>query len=106
LLGLVRGGVISENFRSEDAEKWIRYFTDMGRIRHFSAGSGAEDVSMRKLKLVDFLRQRGFNVLNVGGVPPEVTDYRHLIDVVLHEHERQAANVVATARYSQSTLTY
>ena len=97
LLGLVRGGVISENFSSEDAEKWIGYFTDMGRIRHFSAGSGAEDVSMRELKLVDFLRQRGFNVVNVGGVPPEVTDYRHLIDVVLHEHERQAANVVATA---------
>jgi arginine deiminase len=43
------------------------------------------------------VRSRGYTVHFVGGEPPATDFIRHLFTVVLYEHDRQGANVVATA---------
>jgi arginine deiminase len=75
----------------------IDYLPEIGRIRRFAAGSGEEDESVRALKIVDWLRRQGFGISYVGGPPPAEPSIAHLFDKVLAEHQRQAANVVATA---------
>jgi arginine deiminase len=65
-------------------------------VRLYRAGSGDEDASVHDLKLVDYVRQRGYDVTFVGGAPPDTPDFEYLIEVVLREHALQAANVVAT----------
>jgi arginine deiminase len=97
LIGFMKGVAASEGVSEEDATKAVSYFQDMGQVRWYVAGSGVEDDSVKGLELVDYVRRRGFEVLNVGGPPPEEVDYRHLVDVVLCEHEREATNVLATA---------
>jgi arginine deiminase len=49
------------------------------------------------MKLVDYVRSRGYAVHFVGGDPPNSDTIRHLFTTVLNEHEHQGANVVATS---------
>lgn len=79
-----------------DVEGALAFLKDFGRVRHFRAGSGAEDETLGEIKLVDFVRKRGYDVQFVGGPPPKSPDFEYLFEVVLAEHARQAANVVAT----------
>ena len=97
LIGFLRGAASDEGVDGDEAEKVIGDLGEIGWIRRYVAGSGTEDEAVQGLKLADWLRRRGFEVLTVGGPPPAETDYRHLVKVVFAELERQAANVLATA---------
>ena len=93
LKGMAADGAISDDDLSA-AQEFIR---DFGTVRMFRAGSGDEDAGVGKMKLVDYVRSRGYRVHFVGGDPPETETIRHLFTTVLYEHERQGANVVATS---------
>jgi len=90
--GLARSGGISE----DDAEAAAGFLKDFGEVRLYRAGSGVQDTKVTG-KLVDYVRAKGYRVDFVGGQPPKEPDLQYLFDVVMDEHSRQAANVVATA---------
>lgn len=97
LTAFVKGMGTRVQFADADVAAAVSYLADVGRVRLYRAGSGEEDLSVKDLKLVDYVRQRGYEVVFVGGQPPETPDLEYLIEVVLREHALQAANVVATA---------
>jgi arginine deiminase len=96
LTAFVKGMGTRPQFADADVAAAVSYLADVGRVRVYRAGSGEEDLSVKDLKLVDYVRQRGYEVVYVGGPPPEAPDFEYLIEVVLREHALQAANVVAT----------
>lgn len=82
----------------EDVKAALDYAKELGKVRLFRAGSGEEDASVKDMKLVDYVRSKGYAVHWVGGERPDPADQlRHLFQAVMHEHRRQGANVVATA---------
>jgi arginine deiminase len=91
--GMAADGGISD----DDLKEARDFMKDLGLVRLFRAGSGDEDPSVKDMKLVDYVRSRGYTVHFVGGEPPSTDVIRHLFTTVLYEHERQGANVVATA---------
>jgi arginine deiminase len=93
LKGIAADGSISDDELTE-ARDFIR---DFGYLRLYCAGTGEEDTSVKEMKLVDYVRSRGYAVHFVGGEPPSSDLIRHLFAVVLPEHQHQGANVVATA---------
>jgi arginine deiminase len=93
LKGMAADGSMSE----EDLTEARDFIKDFGYLRLYRAGSGEEDTSVKDMKLVDYVRGRGYAVHFVGGEPPSSDLIRHLFAVVLAEHQRQGANVVATA---------
>lgn len=97
LTAFVKGLGTRAQFSDDEVSAAVSHLSDFGRVRRFIAGSGDEDVSLGDLKLVDYVRTRGYDVIHVGGVPPAKPDLEYLVDVVLREHAFQAANVVATA---------
>ena len=97
LTAFVKGMGAREQFADADVTAAVSYLADVGRVRVFRAGSGEEDTSVKDLKLVDYVRRQGYDVVYVGGPPPEQPDIEYLMEVVLREHALQAANVVATA---------
>ncbi|HEY2463107.1 MAG TPA: arginine deiminase family protein [Steroidobacteraceae bacterium] len=91
-------GMAADGAMSDDDLKAAREFMkDLGTVRLFRAGSAEEDTSVSEMKLVDFVRSRGYTVHFVGGEPPAKDPIRHLFKTVLPEHEHQGANVVATS---------
>jgi len=97
LTAFVRGLGTRAQFSDADVSAAVGYLSDFGRIRVYRAGSGDEDTSVRDVKLVDYVRRQGYDVVHVGGAPPAAPDVEYLVEVVLREHALQAANVVATA---------
>jgi arginine deiminase len=91
--GMAADGGISD----DDLKEARDFMKDLGLVRLFRAGSGEEDTSIKDMKLVDYVRSRGYQVHFVGGELPSTEIIRHLFTTVLYEHERQGANVVATA---------
>jgi arginine deiminase len=68
----------------------------VGRIRRFLAGSGEDDPLPDGIKLVDYLRNEGWEIVPVGG-ESEGDEFAWFVERVLRELYFQAANVVATA---------
>lgn len=68
----------------------------IGRIRRFQAKTGEPDARVAGMKLVDFLRERGYDFVYVGGPPPRRVDADYLRERAIPELLSQAANVVAT----------
>lgn len=93
LKGMAADGAMSD----DDLTAAREFIKDFGAVRLFKAGSGDEDTSVKEMKLVDYVRSRGYKVHFVGGEPPDTDSIRHLFTTVLYEHERQGANVVATS---------
>lgn len=93
LKGMAADGAISD----DDLTTAREFISDFGSVRLFRAGSGDEDTAVKEMKLVDYVRSRGYTVHFVGGEPPDTDTIRHLFTTVLYEHERQGANVVATS---------
>ncbi|WP_266171374.1 arginine deiminase family protein [Dyella subtropica] len=96
LTRFLKGLVLEPTVDMEQARAAIACLADIGWVRRFRAGSGEEDLSIGKLKLVDLVRQWGWQVSFVGG-SPDGLDMEHFFRVVLAEHHKQAANLVATA---------
>jgi arginine deiminase len=93
LKGIAADGSISD----EDLTEARDFMKEFGLLRLFRAGTGEEDTSVKEMKLVDYVRSRGYNVYFVGGEPPSSDQIRHLFATVLYEHEHQGANVVASS---------
>lgn len=84
-------------FDDEKAKKALEFVREVGVVRRFRGGTGEEEKGPDGEKIVDYVRSRGYTVHYVGGPPPEEPDLAHWFKVVFLEHERQAANVIATA---------
>ncbi|MGC2030680.1 MAG: arginine deiminase family protein [Steroidobacteraceae bacterium] len=93
LKGMATDGSVSD----DDLKAAREFMKDFGLVRLFRAGSAEEDTSVSEMKLVDFVRSRGYTVHFVGGEPSTTEPIRHLFTTVLPEHEQQGANVVATS---------
>jgi arginine deiminase len=96
-IGLLEGVMNQDGVDGQKSEDAIAYLRDIGWIRRYAAESAREDESVKELKLADWLRGRGFEVLNVGGAVSTAPDYRHLVRVIFPELDHQGANVIATA---------
>jgi arginine deiminase len=81
---------------TEDADELRENLEQVGRIRRFRAGSGEEEPLPEGIKLVDYLRDEGWDIIPVGG-EREGDEFAWFIERVLRELYFQAANVVATA---------
>jgi arginine deiminase len=81
---------------AEDADELRENLKRTGRLRRFLAGSGEEDPLPEGIKLVDYLRDEGWEIVPVGG-EAEGDDVAWFVERVLRELYFQAANVVATA---------
>jgi arginine deiminase len=81
---------------TEDADELRENLEQVGRIRRFRAGSGEDDPVPDGIKLVDYLRDEGWEIVPVGG-EREGDEFAWFVERVLRELYFQAANVVATA---------
>jgi arginine deiminase len=93
----LQGMAADSAITDEDLSAAREFIRDFGWVKLFRGGSGAEDASVKDMKLVDYVRSRGYAVHFVGGEPATDNPIRHLFTTVLYEHERQGANVVATS---------
>jgi arginine deiminase len=95
LTRMLRG--LSQNPKAvaADIERLAAPLREMGKIRRYRAGSGEADTSIGDMKLVDWLRAEGYQVLFVGGTPPGADVEKHMAEVVLAELRHQASNVFA-----------
>jgi arginine deiminase len=85
-----------------DIDHMCAALRDVGKLRLFRAGTGDSDASVNGLKLVDYLRGRGVEIVFAGGaMPGDGTSFEELAqfasEVVIRELRGQAANVVATS---------
>ncbi len=71
---------------------------NVGWLRRYQAGSGQRDSTFPRTKVLDYLKEAGYEVVYVGGSRREEEDEtRHLLESVLRESRFMATNVVATA---------
>jgi arginine deiminase len=85
-----------------DIDRMCAALRDVGKLRLFRAGTGEIDVSVNGMKLVDYLRKRGVEIVFAGGaIPGDGTSFEKVAqfasEVVIRELRGQAANVVATS---------
>jgi arginine deiminase len=90
--GLARTSVVD----TDDADELRENLELVGRIRRFRAGSGEDDPLPDGIKLVDYLRDEGWEIVPVGG-ESEGDEVAWFVERVMRELYFQAANVVATA---------
>jgi arginine deiminase len=90
--GLARTSAVA----TDDADELRENLEQVGRIRRFLAGSGEEAPLPDGIKLVDHLRDEGWEIVPVGGAR-EGDEYAWFVERVMRELYFQAANVVATA---------
>jgi len=95
LTRMLRGLARNPKAAAADIEKLAAPLSEMGRVRRYRAGSGEADASMGEMKLVDWLRAEGYQILFVGGAPPASDVEKHMAEVVLTELRRQSSNVLA-----------
>jgi arginine deiminase len=92
--GLARTSAVA----TEDADELRENLEQVGRIRRFLAGSGEEDSLPDGIKLLDHLRDEGWEIVPVGGEREgEGDEFAWFVERVMRELYFQAANVVATA---------
>lgn len=82
---MLRGLARNPKAAAADIEKLAAPLIEMGRARRYRAGSGEADASMGEMKLVDWLRAEGYQILFVGGAPPTSDVEKHMAEVVLTE---------------------
>jgi arginine deiminase len=94
---LVRGLAEGYHLDARHAEELASTLRAIGRVQLYKARSGESDPSVRGLKLADYLRGRGYQLIPIGGDPEGVDPVKHVVEHVLHELRFQAGNVVARA---------
>ena len=75
--------------------KAIKYIPDVGWLTRYKAGTG-EAVALN-MKLVDFLRDLGYEIIWVGGEIKDLSRDKYLLERVMYELSMQAANVFQLA---------
>lgn len=73
----------------------FRGLRGLGFVKRYRAKSGEVDPALSGMKLVDYLRGKGYEVIYVGGNPPPAINVEYLGERVLPELRSQGANVVA-----------
>jgi arginine deiminase len=91
--GLARTSAV----RRDDADELRENLERVGRVRRFRAGSAEEDPLPDGTKLVDHLRDEGWEVVPVGGDVEDDDEFPWFVERSMRELYFQAANVVATA---------
>ena len=101
LTRMLRGLAKSPRVVDGDVEKMASALKDLGKLKLYRAGSGEADRSVEGMKLVDYLKARGYEVIFTGGdrvaddAPfPKMAQF--VSEVVIRELHGQGANVVAT----------
>ncbi len=91
----VRGARADTQLPEEDATAALEMLKELGRVKLYRRGTGAED-KLGDSKLVDYVKQQGYRLTFTGGTPPtdDAGQFRHFMEVVYPEHRRQATNVV------------
>jgi arginine deiminase len=115
LLENINEGIKHERKKEEsdpDLPDWyskaIKYIPDVGWLTHYKAGTG-EAIDL-KMKLVDYLRGLGYEIIWVGGDKGDLKEDKYLLERVMYELSMQAANVVQLApgrilSYAHNTYT-
>ncbi|XYH94951.1 arginine deiminase family protein [Sorangium sp. So ce1128] len=69
----------------------------VGWVTRYKAGSGDIDPCMKGMKLVDYLRDRGYQIIYAGGEQGTLDEFKYVMERVLREVRFQAANVLSIA---------
>jgi arginine deiminase len=99
---------ILRELRREDDQETSDALDEVGWVTHYQAGTGLA-VPMH-VKLVDWIRDRGYRVVFVGGEPDSNPSGKRAIETVLREMRSQGANVLplrpgVVVAYAQNTRT-
>ncbi|MGY6531760.1 arginine deiminase family protein [Glycocaulis sp.] len=94
----IRGARADTAIEASDAEAGLNFLKEFGKVTVYRAGTGQKE-DMEEMKLLDYVKARGYRVTYVGGREPEdsAEAFSHFMNVSLGELRRQASNVVATA---------
>ncbi|WP_045215123.1 arginine deiminase family protein [Desulfonatronovibrio magnus] len=94
----IKGARADLQISAEDADQGIEFLKNFGKISIYRAGSGKKE-DTGEMKLVDYIRSKGYKVTYVGGREPDdsADSFAFFLGRTLGELRRQAANVVATA---------
>lgn len=69
---------------------------NVGWIKRFHAGSGRQDNDLGSMKILDYLKDQGFEAVYVGGVPRDDEDkLKHINEKVMRECRFMAVNTLA-----------
>jgi arginine deiminase len=91
----VRGARSQTMLDPDDADKALTMLREFGKVTLYAAGTGKAD-TLGNMKLVDYLKTRGYRFTFVGGARPagDQDAFRHFMTVAYPELRRQASNVV------------
>lgn len=94
----IRGARTETTISDSDASAALDFLENVGKLTLYRAGTGAKE-ELEDMKLVDYVRARGYRVTHVGGRGPEAGQegFTAFMRDTLGEMRRQASNVVATA---------
>ncbi|HSR51319.1 MAG TPA: arginine deiminase family protein [Acidobacteriota bacterium] len=76
----------------EDIQTTIDAIPEVGWVTRYAAGSGEEEAL--EMKLVDYFRQEGYQIIPVGGERGQLPLTKYFLERVLYELNWQGANVV------------
>ncbi len=98
LLEILFGFARIDQFKKSEAAALLTEVRNVGWLRRFQAGTGDEDESFERMKLVDYLKKSGCAVINVGGnAQADENKLRHVVERVIRESRFMATNMIATA---------
>ena len=107
----IKGARADLKISPEDADQGVEFLKNLGKITIYRAGTGKKE-DAGEMKLVDYVRSRGYKITYVGGQEPDdsADGFAFFLGRTLGELRRQAPNVVATApgkviAYSGNPLT-
>jgi arginine deiminase len=102
LLESVNKAIELKKKRARTGSEWfasysmaIKQIPDVGWLTHYKAGTG--EAAELKIKLVDYLRGQGYEIIWVGGDKGDLREDKYLLERVMYELSMQAANVVQLA---------
>ncbi|MCH8489876.1 MAG: hypothetical protein LAT81_08110, partial [Oceanicaulis sp.] len=94
----IRGARTETSISDSDASSALEFLKEFGKVTLYRAGTGAKE-ELEDMKLLDYVRDRGYRVTHVGGRAPEAGQeaFTAFMRDTLGEMRRQASTVVATA---------
>ncbi len=93
LMNMQKDDLTRHKMRFGSIPNAIDLLKNIGWITIYESGTGK--ANQLNKKLVDLLRERGFNVISVGGNKEQLSEEQYILERVLFELNFQASNVVA-----------